>query len=81
MSSSRSHLRRTPLLFVSLGRRFLATHAAAGPSRLSAPQTFIEKITQRYAVDVPPGKAVKAGDYISLKPECAPDRLFQLLLS
>ncbi|KAL1744707.1 hypothetical protein HDZ31DRAFT_74070 [Schizophyllum fasciatum] len=46
-------------------RRSLAT--AAGPSR--TPQTVIEKVVQRYAVGLPPGKAVKAGDYVMIQPE------------
>ncbi|KAH9821933.1 hypothetical protein DFH28DRAFT_1217726 [Melampsora americana] len=32
-------------------------------------QTFIEKIVQRYAVDVPADKKIRAGDYVMLKPE------------
>ena len=46
-------------------RRSLAT--AASTSR--APQTVIEKVVQRYAVDHPAGKAVKAGDYVMIRPE------------
>jgi homoaconitate hydratase len=33
------------------------------------PQTFIEKVVQKYAVNLPPGKTVKAGDYVMLRPE------------
>ena len=33
------------------------------------PQTFIEKVVQKYAVDVPNGKVVKAGDYVMIRPE------------
>ncbi|KAF4343481.1 homoaconitase mitochondrial [Fusarium beomiforme] len=32
------------------------------------PQTLVEKIAQRYAVGLPAGKKIRAGDYISLKP-------------
>ncbi|EGG08313.1 uncharacterized protein MELLADRAFT_105205 [Melampsora larici-populina 98AG31] len=32
-------------------------------------QTFIEKVVQRYAVDVPGNKKIRAGDYVMLKPE------------
>ncbi|KHO01882.1 homoaconitase [Metarhizium album ARSEF 1941] len=39
------------------------------PSRQAYPQTLTEKIVQRYATDLPPGKKVKAGDYVTLKPE------------
>ncbi|KAJ6468462.1 hypothetical protein C8R45DRAFT_876221 [Mycena sanguinolenta] len=33
------------------------------------PQTVIEKVVQKYAVGLPPGKAVKAGDYVMIRPE------------
>ncbi|KAI1805553.1 mitochondrial Homoaconitase [Daldinia bambusicola] len=33
------------------------------------PQTLTEKIVQRYATDLPPGKKVKAGDYVTIRPE------------
>ncbi len=32
------------------------------------PQTLTEKIVQRYVTDLPPGKKVKAGDYVMLRP-------------
>ena len=31
-------------------------------------QNLIEKIAQKYAVDLPDGTKVKSGDYISIKP-------------
>ena len=33
------------------------------------PQTVIEKVVQKYAVDLPAGKVVKAGDYVMIRPE------------
>jgi len=33
------------------------------------PQTLIEKIVQKYAVDLPEGKVVRAGDYVMIRPE------------
>ena len=33
------------------------------------PQTLTEKIVQRYATDLPPGKKVGAGDYVTIQPE------------
>lgn len=48
-----------------VARRALAT-AAASPR---VPQTIIEKVVQKYAVDLPQGKAVKAGDYVMIRPE------------
>lgn len=35
----------------------------------SIPQTIIEKVVQKYAVDLPDGKVVKAGDYVMIRPE------------
>lgn len=46
--------------------------ASALPSSLetpSQPQTLTEKIIQRYSVGLAPGKKVKAGDYVTLKPQ------------
>ena len=47
-------------------RRYLATACseAARP-----PQTVIEKVVQKYAVGLPPGKVVRAGDYVMIQPE------------
>lgn len=36
---------------------------------VSQPQTLIEKIVQDYAVDLPAGTKVRAGDYVMIKPE------------
>lgn len=33
------------------------------------PQTIIEKVVQKYAVGLPEGKVVKAGDYVMIRPE------------
>ena len=37
--------------------------------RKVVPQTAIEKIVQKYAVGLPDGKIVKAGDYVMIRPE------------
>lgn len=47
----------------SLARLF-ATAATQNPA-----QTIIEKVVQRYAVGLPDGKFVKAGDYIMIRPQ------------
>lgn len=47
-------------------RRFFATAVGDG---LRAPQTIIEKVVQKYAVGLPEGKVVKAGDYVMIRPE------------
>ncbi|CAE6415194.1 unnamed protein product [Rhizoctonia solani] len=46
-------------------RRGLATVIETG----TVPQTYIEKIVQKYAVGLPPGKRVRAGDYVMIQPE------------
>lgn len=48
-------------------RRHLATVTPSGYTRV--PQTFIEKVVQKYAVGLPEGKVVKAGDYVMIQPE------------
>ncbi|KAF8753511.1 Homoaconitase, mitochondrial [Rhizoctonia solani] len=48
-------------------RRGLATVIETG----TVPQTYIEKIVQKYAVGLPPGKRVRAGDYVMIQPEHA----------
>ncbi|KAL2813866.1 mitochondrial Homoaconitase [Aspergillus granulosus] len=45
----------------------LATSSDA-PSLSGTPQTLTEKIVQRYAVGLAPGKKVRSGDYISVVP-------------
>ena len=47
-------------------RRFATLNTAI---REDTGQNLTEKIVQRYAVDLPPGKVVKSGDYVSIKPE------------
>ncbi|PWN27534.1 homoaconitase [Jaminaea rosea] len=55
-----------PSSFASSLRR-LATHTSLPAS--DTPQSFIEKIVQRYAVDLAQGQKVKAGDYLSVRPQ------------
>jgi aconitase B len=45
-------------------RRLFATVVEA-----HIPQTFIEKVVQRYALGLAPGQTVKAGDYVMIRPE------------
>ncbi|CAA7266907.1 unnamed protein product [Cyclocybe aegerita] len=63
---------RPPTLWVhrygrGVSRRFLATIAVDQPPRV--PQTVIEKVVQKYAVGLPEGKVVKAGDYVMIRPQ------------
>lgn len=48
-------------------RRTFAT-VVNGKDR-QTPQTFIEKVVQKYAVGLPEGRYVKAGDYVMIRPE------------
>ena len=50
----------------SYSRRSLATITSL---RASTSQTVIEKVVQQYAVGLPDGKVVKAGDYVMIQPE------------
>jgi len=59
-----SAVRLTPRVRV-VSRRRLATVA----ERRKVSQTVIEKIVQKYAVSLPAGKLVKAGDYVMIRPE------------
>jgi aconitase B len=59
---SLSAIRPTP--WTISGRR-LATVA----EQRKVPQTVIEKVVQKYAVGLPAGKQVKAGDYVMIRPE------------
>jgi len=36
---------------------------------VSTPQTLVEKIVQKYAVDLPAGTKVRSGDYVMIRPE------------
>lgn len=42
--------------------------SVSSQSATQNPQTLTEKIVQRYSVGLAPGKKVKAGDYVTLKP-------------
>ncbi|KAJ7678545.1 hypothetical protein B0H17DRAFT_944492 [Mycena rosella] len=57
-------------MHLHLGRwtraRGFATAVGTGPR---VPQTVIEKVVQKYAVGLPSGKVVKAGDYVMIRPE------------
>ncbi|MCO5596213.1 hypothetical protein L7F22_050273 [Adiantum nelumboides] len=53
--------------FPSNSIRTLATHAPSTSSS-DTPQSFIEKVVQKYAVDLKAGHQVQAGDYVSIRP-------------
>lgn len=54
------------LIFRALSRRSLPFRSYA---TVSSPQTRIEKIVQKYAVDLAPSAKVRAGDYVMIRPE------------
>ncbi|KAG5643575.1 mitochondrial Homoaconitase [Asterophora parasitica] len=51
------------------GRAYLRRCFATVVQERRTPQTVIEKVVQKYAVGLPQGKAVKAGDYVMIRPE------------
>ncbi|KAK7409184.1 mitochondrial Homoaconitase [Neonectria punicea] len=42
--------------------------ASQAPATPAKPQTLVEKIVQKYADGLAPGKIVRAGDYVTLRP-------------
>lgn len=65
---SRASLRAPSTTSLAGARRRLATHGSL-PASSDTPQSFIEKVVQRYAVDLSQGQKVKAGDYLSVRPQ------------
>ena len=57
------------LLSLVLGRPGWVARRAFATASPRVPQTIIEKVVQKYAVDLPQGKVVKAGDYVMIRPE------------
>ncbi|KAI0448273.1 homoaconitase [Xylaria acuta] len=64
LSASVSHCRAC----ISAGPRPQYAFHSQLESTGARPQTLTEKIVQRYATDLLPGKKVKVGDYVTLKP-------------
>lgn len=48
-------------------RRCYATPTAT-PASSSEPQSYVEKVVQMHAVDWPANKAVRAGDFVTIRP-------------
>jgi hypothetical protein len=69
--------RLAPVYSQSLRRAFhsqLESASSSDPHSLSStPQTLTEKIVQRYAIGLAPGKKVRSGNYISRSPTHLPD--------
>ncbi|KAK3297094.1 homoaconitase [Chaetomium fimeti] len=63
---------RTPTIAFSQSQCLRSQHRGYATTTSAAergsPQTLTEKIVQRYAVGLPPGKRVRSGDYISIEP-------------
>ncbi|KAH7149418.1 homoaconitase [Dactylonectria estremocensis] len=60
-----------PTTALSQSRCLSAQHSdypTATSTEKRSPQTLTEKIVQRYAVGLPPGKLVRSGDFISIEP-------------
>jgi homoaconitate hydratase len=55
-----------PWTRIAFRRSFAIASSSSAPK---APQTVIEKVVQKYAVGLTPGKVVRAGDYVMIQPE------------
>lgn len=55
-------------IFRAIARQRLPLHARSYAS-VSTPQTLVEKIVQKYAVDLPASAKVRSGDYVMIRPE------------
>ncbi|KAF9223606.1 homoaconitase [Gyrodon lividus] len=64
-------MRLSPGLSPLWARPRLSTHTRSLATAYTPliPQTIIEKVVQKYTVGLPDGKAVKAGDYVMIRPE------------
>ncbi|KAF9076656.1 homoaconitase [Rhodocollybia butyracea] len=62
-------LRRARRAAALLRRDGHRTGYATTASPNKVPQSVIEKVVQRYAVGLPPGHTVQAGDYVMIRPE------------
>ncbi|KAG8680521.1 mitochondrial Homoaconitase, partial [Ceratobasidium sp. 395] len=58
-----------PIRFKQAQRAFRRGLATVITDSGQIPQTYIEKIVQKYAVGLPPGKKVRAGDYVMIQPQ------------
>jgi hypothetical protein len=61
------HLVRRPTMPALLLGRCLC-HVRGFATHASVPQTYIEKVVEKFAVDLQPGKRVRAGDFVTIKP-------------
>jgi homoaconitate hydratase len=57
------------LSLLRAGRMPLRVNRSRFYATVSNPQTLVEKIVQKYAVDLAPGTKVHSGDYVMIKPE------------
>jgi homoaconitate hydratase len=57
------------LSLLRAGRMPLRVNRNRFYATVSNPQTLVEKIVQKYAVDLAPGTKVHSGDYVMIKPE------------
>ncbi|KAK3358934.1 hypothetical protein B0T25DRAFT_514571 [Lasiosphaeria hispida] len=67
-SYSTTPIRRLDAFHTQLENAASSTVLSSPKTAPQTPQTLTEKIVQRYSVGLPPGKKVKAGDYVTLSP-------------
>ena len=56
-------------IFRAFSRQRILPLYARTYATVSNPQTLVEKIVQKYAVDLPQGTKVRAGDYVMIRTE------------
>ena len=60
---------RAKMMLRALSAPRLHWAASRSYATVSNPQTLVEKIVQKYAVDLPAGSKVRSGDYVMIRPE------------
>lgn len=66
---SAAHLRLNPPVLCAVNPLSSRRRCLATTTDVRDTQNLIEKIVQRYAVDLPEGYKVRSGDYVTIQPE------------
>lgn len=68
LTLSKTNILRSTISFSSNSLRNTVSYRRFYASNASDTQNLIEKIVQKYALDLPEGQLVKSGDYVSIRP-------------
>ncbi|CAO3650596.1 unnamed protein product [Cunninghamella blakesleeana] len=68
LTLSKTNILRSTIVFSSNSLRNTVSYRRFYASKASDTQNLIEKIVQKYALDLPEGQLVKSGDYVSIRP-------------